>query len=218
MRAWNVLATGYPAASRVFLLSPAYCGGRRAQALLSPRARGEMAGRLASGALTLADAFAFMSGLYFRGKLAYAHAFTASESASWARVITPTRGLQPLDLIVSPALIEEFASVDVASGGERFQGPLERDAWEVASRLGPCDRVVLLGSIATDKYVAILSRVFAHRLVCPSAFVGRGDMSRGALLLRSAAARTELEYMPLSSAVVRRGRRAPSINADAAGC
>lgn len=176
-----------------------------------------MADRLARGVLTLGEAFAFMSGLYFRGKLAYAQAFGAAAGPLSARIITPTRGLQPLDLIVSRALIEEFASLDVASGGERYRLPLERDARTVATALGESDRVVLLGSIATDKYVSVLSGVFEDRLACPADFVGRGDMSRGALLLRSASAGAELEYMPLSPATTRRGRRPPGLKAQGSG-
>jgi hypothetical protein len=40
----------------------------------------------------------------------------------------------------------------------------------------------------------------------PTAFVGRGDMSRGGLLLRSADAAQELDYMPVAGAP-RRGPR-----------
>ncbi len=173
-----------------------------------------MAERLAAGALTLGEAFAFMSGLYFRGKLAYARAFGCCPHGGPATfVITPTRGLQSPELIVSTALLEEFASLDVGKGGARYWAPLERDARRVATDLGLDTPVVLLGSIATDKYVNVLAEAFGERLACPVAFVGRGDMSRGALLLRSAASGVELDYMPLSSASVRRGRRAPSVNA-----
>jgi hypothetical protein len=177
--------------------------------LLAPNAQGQMAMRLASGLLTLGDAFAFMSGLYFRGKIAYAQAFAPRGGPASALIITPTRGLQSPDLIVSRALIEEFAELDLGIGGERFEVPLQRDAQALAARLETRNQVVLLGSIATNKYVSVLSSVFEHRLVCPAAFVGRGDMSRGALLLKSASAGAELEYMSLSPATVRRGRRAP---------
>src|SRR5262249_61742093 len=44
------------------------------------------------------------------------------------------------------------------------------------------------------------------RLVFPAEFVGRGDMSRGGLLLRSARDRRELTYLPVAGAV-RRGVR-----------
>ena len=57
---------------RVFLLSPAYCGGRRAAILLKPTSTSALAMRLRAGTLTLGEAFTFMSGLYFRGKIPFA--------------------------------------------------------------------------------------------------------------------------------------------------
>src|SRR3954453_5322588 len=79
---------------RVFLLSPAYAGGLRAQMIMSERAQFELARRLRSDyPPTLGEVFAFLSGLYFRGKLAYANAFAAGA----AFVITPNRGLLPVD-------------------------------------------------------------------------------------------------------------------------
>jgi hypothetical protein len=173
-----------------------------------------MAARLSAGALTLGEAFAFMSGLYFRGKLTYATAFGRGPNGGpGALVITPTRGLQPPGLIVTPAMLLEFASLDVDAGSERYRVPLERDAERVAAELGTETSVILLGSIASDKYVRVLASAFGERLACPVDFIGRGDMSRGALLLRSAASGVELEYMPLSAASVRRGRRPPSLKA-----
>src|SRR6266853_118967 len=43
--------------------------------------------------------------------------------------------------------------------------------------------IVLLGSIASAKYVEPLLAVLGERLLFPPSFVGRGDMSRGGLLL-----------------------------------
>src|ERR1051325_10991404 len=59
----------------LFLLSPARCDGRRALTLLSPRAEFPLAVQLRrrEGA-PLGEVFAFLSGLYFRGKLTYATA------------------------------------------------------------------------------------------------------------------------------------------------
>jgi hypothetical protein len=65
---------------------------------------------------------------------------------------------------------------------------------------------VLLGSVASDKYVQILHEAFGDRLVFPQAFVGRGDMSRGGLLLRAVDAGEELDYVPVMTSV-RRGSR-----------
>ena len=58
---------------------------------------------------------------------------------------------------------------------------------------------MLLGSIASDKYLDVLAPALGGRLHYPPAFIGRGDMSRGGLLLRSAASGVELDYAPLSA-------------------
>ena len=59
----------------VFLLSPAHSGGKRAQWLLDPNASFPLALRLRRDGIPVGEAMSFMSGLYFRGKLAYANAF-----------------------------------------------------------------------------------------------------------------------------------------------
>jgi len=58
---------------------------------------------------------------------------------------------------------------------------------------------VLLGSIATPKYLEPLNEVLGPRLHVPQEFIGRGDMSRGALMLRCAAEGHELTYIAASS-------------------
>lgn len=196
---------------KVFLLSPAHCGGRRAAALLRPDASSPLALRLRAGTLTLGEAFAFMSGLYFRGKLAYSRAFADGAAPGTSYVITPTRGLQPPDEPVSVEALLEFASLDIARGGARFREPLERDIRTLAVRLPPTAHVILLGSIASDKYVDVLAPLLGSRLHYPSTFVGRGDMSRGGLLLRSAASGVELDYVPLDADAPRRGHRPPRL-------
>ena len=197
------------ASSRVFLLSPAYCGGRRAKFLLKGDATLPLAVRLREGTLTLGEAFTFMSGLYFRGKLTYASHFAAQ--ADDCLVITPTRGLQPPGLLVSVALIEEFAETDIAAADLGYRAPLERDLAALVSRLPPASRVVLLGSIASNKYVDVLRPALGARLHYPISFVGRGDMSRGGLLLRQVANGEELEYVPLDATATRRGARPPKL-------
>ena len=192
--------------SRVFLLSPAYCGGRRAAMLLNTASRMELAARLAGGALTLGEAFSFMSGLYFRGKLAYARHFGGD-----VFVITPTRGLQPPDARVTAALLQEFAAVDVDASDRRYRRPLDRDLRKLSEENTSDTQVVLLGSIATGKYVDAISAAFGGRLHYPASFVGRGDMSRGGLLLRSVTANEELEYAPLFGDAPRHGPRPPKL-------
>jgi hypothetical protein len=195
----------------VFLLSPAYCGGRRAAILMKPGATSALAVRLADGTLTLGEAFSFMSGLYFRGKMAYAGAFGSSADGPSALVITPTRGLQAPDCRIDRPTIEEFAQVDIAHAGATFTDPLLRDARRLAATVPDDGRVVLLGSIATSKYLEVLLDVLGDRLCFPPAFIGRGDMSRGGLMLRSAASGEELEYLPATAATTRRGPRPPKL-------
>ncbi len=167
-----------------------------------------LAQRLEAGTLSLGDAFAFMSGLYFRGKLAYATAFGRRDAGGPATyVITPTRGLQSPDLPITRALVEEFAAVDVADDEPRYFRPLVADAKALAAALPECARVVLLGSVATSKYVEVLGDALGTRLHFPSDFIGRGDMSRGALMLRRAESGVELEYIAATATAVRRGRR-----------
>jgi hypothetical protein len=193
--------------SRAFLLSPAYCGGRRATYLLRPGSKLLLAQRLAEGTLSIGEAFAFMSGLYFRGKLAYAMRFAPDR----VYVITPTRGLLRPETPVTPDIVREFAKVDVAADDRRYRRPLTQSLRSLIEEIGPDAPVVLLGSIATGKYVDVLKRALGPRLHFPLDFVGRGDMSRGGLMLRSAAAGIELEYTAFGSNVIRHGSRPPKL-------
>jgi hypothetical protein len=151
----------------------------------------------------LGDVFTFTSGLYFRGKLTYARAFGASF------VITPGAGLVEPDRCIGPSDLTAWAKVRVDLADHRYRRPLERDAQALAVRW-PEAEVVLLGSIASDKYVDLLLDMFGERLLFPVDFVGRGDMSRGGLLLRSARSGTELPYGPVRGAV-RHGPRPPRL-------
>jgi len=198
--------------NRVFLLSPAYAGGLRAQLIMSERAQFDLARRLRSEKPpTLGEVFAFLSGLYFRGKLAYANAFAPPRRRrSSVLVITPTRGLVPAATPIGLADLQEFAAVDIHEADPRYRDPLERDVKRLAKTLPPGSDVVLLGSIATSKYVDVLLEHFGPRLCFPADFVGRGDMSRGGLLLRCAVDRSELAYIPVAGAV-RKGKRPPKL-------
>jgi hypothetical protein len=198
--------------TRVFLLSPAFAGGRRAQMIMSERAQFDLAQRLRSNRPpTLGEVFTFLSGLYFRGKLAYANAFAPPRRRrSLVLVITPTRGLVPAAQPISLADLREFAEVDIHENDPRYRAPLERDVQRLAKKLPPDAEIVLLGSIATAKYVDVLLEHFGQRLCFPADFVGRGDMSRGGLLLRCAVDRCELSYIPVAGAV-RKGKRPPKL-------
>jgi hypothetical protein len=198
--------------SRVFLLSPAHCGGERARLVLSERAAFDLARRVRAGAgAPLGEVFSFLSGLYFRGKLSYARAFAQPpDGHTGVLVITPSDGLRPADEPVNLEGLRRFASVDIEGDDPRYREPLDRDARRLAKRIGAAGEVVLLGSIATGKYIDPLLTVLGERLRFPADFVGRGDMSRGGLLLRCARAGTELTYVGVRDAV-RRGPRPPRL-------
>jgi hypothetical protein len=199
--------------NRIFLLSPAYAGGRRAQTVLSDRAQFELAKKLRSeqGA-TIAEVFTFLSGLYFRGKIAYAKTFARSNNESCGVfVITPTRGLVDARSTIKLSDLREFAVVNIDEEDPRYRKPLEKSVRLLARKLPvDCD-IVLLGSIATGKYVDVFLKHFRERLRFPADFVGRGDMSRGGLMLRCAADRTELRYISVAGAVLN-GKRPPKLS------
>jgi hypothetical protein len=177
---------------KIFLLSPARCDGRRAQALLNPAADFPLAVQLRQpDGASLGEVFAFLSGLYFRGKLTYARVFASADAPGAIRIITTDRGLVTPETRVRPEDLRAFSRVDLGSAGEEFERPLLRDA-EQLDREAPAEStVVLLGSIATNKYVTPLLRVFEDGLLFPREFIGRGDMSRGGLMLRHAQQGTE---------------------------
>jgi hypothetical protein len=206
-----------PIKPRIFLLSPANCGGPRAQLMTSPNAGSELARRLQSrqGA-PLGDVFSFVSGLYFRGKLAYARRFARPPDpgdpvvAGGVLVITPNAGLRAADTPVTLRSFRGFAETDINLANAAYRRPLEQGARAVLDAVGPDCDVVLLGSIASGKYVDPLLPIFGERLMFPVHFVGRGDMSRGGLMLRCVTAGLELEYVPLKGAS-RHGQRPPKL-------
>jgi hypothetical protein len=201
---------------RVFLLSPANCNGTRGTRVLSPLASSDVARRLRSTeGIPLGELFSFVSRLYFRGKLSYALHFAVPPEmgnpviGSGVHVITPNAGLRSPDIRVTPAAIRRFAAEDIDPDNTAYRRPLERSARALQREVGECD-VVLLGSIASPKYVEALLDIFGPRLHFPVDFVGRGDMSRGGLLLRHVAADVELAYVPVAGAV-RHGPRPPKL-------
>ena len=197
---------------RIFLLSPAYAGGERARMILRDQAQFPLARKLrAKSGAPIADVFTFLSGLYFRGKIAYANTFAhPALGMPGVLVITPTRGLIDARTRICLGDLREFAEVDIHEQDPRYRMPIERDASLLATKLPASSEVVLLGSIATGKYVDVLLANFGERLRFPVDFVGRGDMSRGGLMLRCAADRRELSYIPVAGAVVN-GKRPPKL-------
>ena len=179
---------------------------------MNPRAEFELARRLRSpeGA-PIGDVFSFLSGLYFRGKLAYAREFAAPPpGVPGVLVITTNEGLRNPDEPVTLPRLKRFARGDIDLADRRYRQPLRRDARLIGEAVGDACDVVLLGSVASGKYVDILLKAFGERLLFPISFVGRGDMSRGGLMLRCARSGVELDYVPVAGAV-RHGPRPPKL-------
>lgn len=202
---------------RVFLLSPANCGGIRAQMMVSPNAGFALARQLQSAdGAPLGDVFSFVSGLYFRGKLAYAKRFARPPdpadpvTAGGVLVITSNAGLRGADTAVTTQSFRGFAAGEIDLRNTSYRAPLERSATALRDAVGPDCEVVLLGSVASGKYVDLLLPIFEERLLFPPDFVGRGDMSRGGLMLRCVLAGFELPYVPIAGAI-RHGQRPPKL-------
>ncbi len=196
---------------RIFLLSPANAGGIRAKLLLERDARFDLALRLRAGTASLGETFAFISGLYFRGKLFYAQTFASPPNGTQgALVVAAGRGLVPAETRITIEELQEIASIPIDVAESRYRLPLERDCRRLNETAGENCDFVLLGSVATLKYVEPLFGVFGHRLLFPEEFIGRGDMSRGGLMLRCAREGRQLTYAPLGE-LTRHGPRPPKL-------
>jgi len=178
---------------------------------MSDLMQSNLATRLQSKGAPLGEIFSFISGLYFRGKLAYSQKFAkVTDGVRPAYVITASAGLIPCDTLVNLEQLRKICAGDVDITNEKYRGPLDRDANALSDRVGTDCQIVLLGSIATPKYAQPLLKVFGERLLFPAEFVGRGDMSRGGLMLRSVSSGVELAYIPLAGAT-RHGARPPKL-------
>jgi hypothetical protein len=203
-----------PPLSRLFLLSPANTSAIRGRLLLNRNSEFELAQRIRQQGAPLAELFSFISSLYFRGKLAYAEAFSRSPTGSpTTLVMTTSRGLLPPETVITLDDLLEMSAIPIDPHDARYRDPLCRDARALARVLPDGSQVVLLGSIASGKYVDPLLEIFGANLLFPQQFVGRGDMSRGGLMLRCAQAGLELDYVSVHS-TIRRGPRPPKLSPD----
>jgi hypothetical protein len=196
---------------RVFLLSPANASGIRARVILGDAALTELAKRVRDEGAPLGDIFSFISGLYFRGKLVYSRAYAhPPDGVAGVFVITAAGGLVSPDRIFTLEKLREIATGNVCETEASYRLPLVRDGRALCECLGEDCDAVLLGSVATPKYVEPLLSIFGERLLFPAEFVGRGDMSRGGLLLRCARENVELKYIPVAGSA-RSGPRPPKL-------
>lgn len=183
----------------------------RGRQLASRRARFATAERFRSAeGVPLAEAFSFLSALYFRGKIAYARRFARPPEALAGEgiwVIAPGFGLVPPEWALTLDRYRRLRRTPVDLASRAYARPLAAAAAALAARLG-AGQAVLLGSVATGKYVDVLQPAFGGRLVFPRCFAGLGDMSRGSLMLRAAESGLELAYATLDEPR-RRPRGAP---------
>lgn len=193
--------------TRLFLLSPATLNGLRAKQLTSPRAMFAAAQRYRTEeGVEIGDAFAFMSALYFRGKIAYARQFAVPSpviGGDGTFIITSGYGLVPPDWRITEERMKRMRRIDIDVDARSYVKPLREHAQLIAHALDQegddASEVVLLGSVATGKYVDVLWPILGKRLRFPAAFAGLGDMARGGLMLRAARAGKELEYTTLDA-------------------
>src|ERR1700740_332207 len=100
-------------ARRIFLLSPANAAGIRARIVASENASFDLAARLRSEGAPLGEVFSFISGLYFRGKIAYAQRFAEARSGiPGAFVITASGGVIPPEAMITA---QDLAALSAAS-------------------------------------------------------------------------------------------------------
>jgi len=199
------------ASTRIFLLSPADIAGIRAARIIHDSADSELARRLRGKGAPLGEVFSFISGLYFRGKWAYAQKFAeVPYLGPSVFVITARGGLVPPETLVTLDRLKEISSIDIDPTDASYLAPLQRDSRILSELSGAAAQIVLLGSIATSKYAEPLLGLFGERLYFPAEFAGRGDMSRGGLMLRCVQSGVQLTYLPLANAV-RHGPKPPKL-------
>jgi hypothetical protein len=196
--------------NRVFLLSPANCSGLRGRRLLERNSRSALASRLRKAGAPLGEVFSFLSALYFRGKLAYAQAFAQPPpNCPGILIITPTAGLTPHDALIRLPKLRGFGRAPIHVNNRIYTSPLRRSAKQLGADVGTDCELILLGSLATGKYLDVLTPIFRNRLRVPDEFIGRGNMSRGGLMLRCVRENRELNYIQadtLCASVPKRGR------------
>jgi len=180
--------------SSIFLISPANMSGVRGTRLLCETGKGDVHMRLKGEGVELGEVFSYVSSLYFRGKLEYGNAFGNKPSVGpGPYIITPSAGLVSPKTKVRLEELRAICNTEIDASNDQFCRPLENDVRRLRQKYEG-SRFVLLGSIATPKYVEPLMRALEGDLFYPSAFVGLGDMSRGALLLQCARTQVELVY------------------------
>jgi hypothetical protein len=189
----------FPARARIFLLSPANVSGIKGQRLLNSTRDSDLALRLRNSGATLGEVYRFISSLYFRGKLDYAQRFqNPPRGIAGVQIITGA-GLMLPETVITLSDLLRISAPSIDEKNSDYRRPLDSDLLHLRERVGDETDVILLGSVATSKYITPIREVFGKRLLFPRDFLGLGDMSRGSILLRCCAQGAELEYRPVET-------------------
>jgi hypothetical protein len=188
-------AQDVPVRARIFLLSPANASGIKGQRLLSSSGESDLANRLRHSGAPLGEVYRFISTLYFRGKLDYAERFqNPPRGATGVHIITGA-GLMLPETVITLSDLRRISSTSIDAKNSHYRLPLDSDLLRLRQVVVDETDVVLLGSVATSKYITPVREVFGKRLLFPRDFLGRGDMSRGSMLLQCCAQGSELTYL-----------------------
>lgn len=185
--------------ARIFLLSPANVSGIKGQRLLNSTGDSDLALRLRTSGATLGEVYRFISSLYFRGKLDYAQRFqNPPRGIAGVHIITGA-GLMLPEAVITLSDLLRISANSIDERNSDYRRPLDSDLLRLRERAGDETEIILLGSVATSKYITPIREVFGKRLLFPRDFLGLGDMSRGSILLRCCAQGAELEYRPVET-------------------
>lgn len=183
--------------ARIFLLSPANASGIKGQHLLNSTGQCDLAVRLRNSGVPLGEIYRFISSLYFRGKLAYAEKFqNPPRGIAGVQIITGA-GLMLPETVVTLADLKRISSTSIDAKNTDYRLPLDSDLLRLRQTVGRDTAVILLGSVATLKYITPCQEVFGSQLLFPKDFLGLGDMSRGSMLLQCCVRGSELSYQPV---------------------
>lgn len=191
--------TSSPPRARIFLLSPANASGIKGQRLLNSTSQCDLSLRLRDSGAPLGEIYRFISSLYFRGKLAYAEKFQNPPSAVAGVHIITGAGLMLPETVVTLSRLQGISSTSIDAKNADYRMPLHADLVRLREAAGHDTNIILLGSVATSKYITPLLEVFGSRLLFPKDFLGLGDMSRGSMLLQCCLRDSELAYLPVEN-------------------
>ena len=173
--------------------------GIRGQRLLSETGPSELARRLRESSAPIGEVYRFISSLYFRGKLEYAEKFQNPPSGVAGVQIITGHGLMLPQTTISLTELRRISATEIDAGNSDYRRSLDCDLLKLREMSSGETEIILLGSIATSKYITPIREVFGERFLFPKEFRGLGDMSRGSILLKCCSQGRELAYLPVET-------------------